>query len=165
MSKITKIVTVGKGEEKAKAVEIAAFYDEQRAAGNRVSRATVSSVGDAINITVYADELGDDPSDIRKECAIIRVERGNENAGAAEISKFYNEQQALGNRTSRAIMVPVEKDMVYVIFADVTPDASDEDEDTDETDSSDVDDSEDTATDVNPADTGSDSSEDIDYFD
>lgn len=161
MSKITKIVTVGKGEEKVKANEVAAFYNEQRSLGNRVSRAFVSAVGNAVNVTIYADEMGDDPSDVKKECAIIRVEAGNENAGAAEISKFYNEQQALGNRTSRAIMVPVESDMVYVIFADVVPEDPDETED----DSKDEDETGEKADD-NAADTpANDSEEDMDYFD
>lgn len=121
----TKILTVNKGEEKTKAGTLADFYNEQRALGKHVSRAHINAVGDALNITVYVSENQGEPVNVKKECAIIRVERGKEEEGAAEISAFCNEHQGTNVSISRPVAVTVGNDTVYVIFSDTdcNPDA------------------------------------------
>lgn len=159
MSKITKVVTVKKGEEKERAQEIADFYNEQRTLGNRVSRANISAAGDAAMVTIYAEKGVTSSADVTKHCAIITVERGNEQIGAAEISRFYNEQNALGSRTSKAISVTVGEDVMYFVFADyMKPNDEDNTEDDEE------DDTENDAEGNDPTAQLSDSEDDFDYF-
>lgn len=121
MGKIVKIITVNKGEEDEKAAELAAFYNEHRAIGNRISHVTVSAVGNALNITVYADEADGVKSDVIlpvREFVIIRVEPGRENEGAVRIAEFYNSHRLPGSRTGELIQMAVGRDMTYLICAD-----------------------------------------------
>lgn len=54
--KIVKIVRVEKGNEATGAEQVAAFYNEMEKQGARTSRAIITSVGDDIVYTMFADK-------------------------------------------------------------------------------------------------------------
>ena len=54
--KIVKIVRVAKGNEATGAEQVAAFYNEMEKQGARTSRAIITSVGDDIVYTMFADK-------------------------------------------------------------------------------------------------------------
>lgn len=64
--KEVKIVRVAKGQEAEGAKQIADFYNEMEKQNARTSRAIITSVGDDIVYTVFADvyEEDDGPDDI-----------------------------------------------------------------------------------------------------
>lgn len=61
-----------------------------------------------------------------KTCKIIRVTKGNEEAGAREVADYFNKQKKAGTSTGRAVVTAAGEDMVYTIFGD-GPDVSDDD--------------------------------------
>ncbi|RHP31339.1 hypothetical protein DWZ61_08070 [Clostridium sp. AF34-10BH] len=67
--KEVKIIRVTKGQEAEGAKELAAFYNEMEEKDARTSRAIITSVGDDIVYTVFADvyEEDDDFDDIDDE--------------------------------------------------------------------------------------------------
>lgn len=54
--KIVKIVRVEKGNEATGAEQVAAFYNEMEKQGARTCRAIITSVGDDIVYTMFADK-------------------------------------------------------------------------------------------------------------
>ena len=138
MAKTTRIFRVTRDAEDAVAKELADFYNRQGFIGNTVSRAITVAAGNDLVISVFAEGKEDDGRQLdgieeRRKVKIVRITPGEENAGAAEIAKFYNEENALDRRTSRATIVPAGEDVIYIMFSDkgCQPDDLDDDEDED----------------------------------
>lgn len=76
--KIVKIVRVTKGQEVEGAQQLADFYNEMKEKNARTSRAIITSVGDDIVYTVFADANEDEDDDFTDDLDDIVEENGEE---------------------------------------------------------------------------------------
>ncbi len=76
--KEVKIVRVAKGQEAEGAKQIADFYNEMEKQNARTSRAIITSVGDDIVYTVFADANEDEDDDFTDDLDDIVEENGEE---------------------------------------------------------------------------------------
>lgn len=76
--KIVKIVRVTKGQEVEGAQQLADFYNEMEEKNARTSRAIITSVGDDIVYTVFADVNEDEDDDFTDDLDDIVEENGEE---------------------------------------------------------------------------------------
>lgn len=76
--KIVKIVRVTKGQEVEGAQQLADFYNEMKEKNARTSRAIITSVGDDIVYTVFADVNEDEDDDFTDDLDDIVEENSEE---------------------------------------------------------------------------------------
>lgn len=79
--KIVKIVRVTKGQEVEGAQQLADFYNEMKEKNARTSRAIITSVGDDIVYTVFADVNEDEDDDFTDDLDdIVEEEEDDDDA-------------------------------------------------------------------------------------
>lgn len=76
--KEVKIVRVAKGQEAEGAKQIAEFYNEMEKQNARTSRAIITSVGDDIVYTVFADVYEDEDEDLDDTDDFDEIDNDNE---------------------------------------------------------------------------------------
>jgi len=76
--KEVKIVRVAKGQEAEGAKQIADFYNEMEKQNARTSRAIITSVGDDIVYTVFADVYEDEDEDLDDTDDFDEIDDDNE---------------------------------------------------------------------------------------
>lgn len=76
--KEVKIIRVAKGQEAEGAKQIAEFYNEMEKQNARTSRAIITSVGDDIVYTVFADVYEDEDEDLDDTDDFDEIDDDNE---------------------------------------------------------------------------------------
>lgn len=76
--KEVKIIRVAKGQEAEEAKQIAEFYNEMEKQNARTSRAIITSVGDDIVYTVFADVYEDEDEDLDDTDDFDEIDDDNE---------------------------------------------------------------------------------------